>query len=317
MRVCVMFLAVVLSVQSCLAWSEGGHHLIAVMAFESLSPDQQAELSAILKEHPRFAEDFKPPAKISEPAEIQRWLIGRAGYWPDVARSHPEFNRPNWHYQLGATMTVGDPVNVPARPGFVPADATLATESLHISQAIQLCRAVLKDRSRPKSERALAICWLMHLVGDAHQPCHAGSLYYAKVFPDGDRGANAIPTKQFKNLHALWDGLLGPLFDAGDIQRRERSIVADRAMWHEAQLAARASTGLDPLRWLNESEEFGRSSVYTTEIMTPIEAVARGASSTLHEIDLSEKYLQAAGQVARRRAAFAASRLAVLLAEDL
>lgn len=317
MRVTITFLSVILSVQTCLAWSEGGHHLIAVMAFESLSQDQQHELSTILKAHPRFAEDFKPPAKIAEPAEIQRWLIGRAGYWPDVARSQPEFNRPSWHYQLGATMAIGEPVNVPARPGPLPPDATMETEGLHISQAIQLCRAVLKDRSRPQSERALAICWLIHLVGDAHQPCHAGSLYLAKVFPDGDRGANSIPTKQFKNLHALWDGLLGPLFDAGDIQRRERSIIADGAMWQEAQLAARAANGLNPLRWLSESEELGRTSVYTGEIMTPIDAVARGVSPNIQEIDLSEKYLQAAGQIARRRAAFAASRLAVLLAEDL
>ncbi|HEY4261326.1 MAG TPA: S1/P1 nuclease, partial [Schlesneria sp.] len=276
MRVIVLFLIVVLSAQTCFAWSEGGHHLIAVMAFETLSHDQQQEVSTLLKSHPRFAEDFKPPEKISDPAEIQRWLVGRAGYWPDVARSQPVFTRPNWHYQLGASMVVGQPVNVPATPGPLPADATMETGNLHIAQAIQLCRSVLKDKSRPSSERALAICWLIHLVGDAHQPCHAGSLYYAKVFPEGDRGANSIPTKQFKNLHALWDGLLGPFFDAGDVQRRERSIIADRANWQEAQSAAKSSNGLDPLRWLSESAELGRSHVYTKEIMTPVEAVAKG-----------------------------------------
>ncbi len=317
MQAKIAFLAIVLSVQTCFAWSEGGHHLIAVMAFETLSLDQQHELATILKSHPRFVDDFKPPEKITEPAEIQRWLVGRAGYWPDVARSQPTFTRPNWHYQLGAALVVGEPVNVPARPGPLPADATMETGSLHIAQAIQLCRSVLRDKTRPNSERALAICWLMHLVGDAHQPCHAGSLYYAKVFPEGDRGANSIPTKQSKNLHALWDGLLGPLFDAGDVQRRERSIVADRAIWQQAQVAARSSDGLDPLHWLSESAELGRTHVYTKEIMTPIEAVSRGKVSAVEEIDLPESYLQAAGKIARKRAAFSACRLAAILAEDL
>jgi hypothetical protein len=191
MQAKIAFLTIVLSVQSCFAWSEGGHHLIAVMAFETLSPDQQFELSTILKSHPRFAEDFNVPEKIHEPAEIQRWLVGRAGYWPDVARSQPTFTRPSWHYQLGAALVVGEPVNVPATPGPLPADATMETGNLHIAQAMQLCRSVLKDKTRPNSERALAICWLIHLVGDSHQPCHAGSLYYAKVFPEGDRGANS------------------------------------------------------------------------------------------------------------------------------
>jgi hypothetical protein len=45
MRVFATVLAVILSAQTCFAWSEGGHHLIAVMAFETLSPDQQFEIS--------------------------------------------------------------------------------------------------------------------------------------------------------------------------------------------------------------------------------------------------------------------------------
>lgn len=64
------------------------------------------------------------------------------------------------------------------------------------------------------------MCWLSHLVADSHQPCHAGSLYVEKVFPEGDRGANSIPVKQGSNMHALWDGLLGQNYNASDIRRR-------------------------------------------------------------------------------------------------
>jgi hypothetical protein len=72
----------------------------------------------------------------------------------------------------------------------------LLTQSLYISQAIQLCSNTLQDQTWPGSERAIALGWLGHLVGDAPQPCHARSLYVEEIFPEGDRGANSIRTKQ-------------------------------------------------------------------------------------------------------------------------
>lgn len=110
------------------AWSEGGHHLIAVMAFRKLDKGKQQELIRILKAHPRFAEDFKLPKKVRNEEE---WLIGRACYWPDVARSQPEYNRPNWHYQLGSCLTLGR-CEVPSCSCDCPDNATLATKELHI-----------------------------------------------------------------------------------------------------------------------------------------------------------------------------------------
>jgi hypothetical protein len=62
-RLVVAILAVALSVESCLGWSEGGHHLICVMAFDLLTREQQRELFDVLKEHPRYVEDFKIPEK--------------------------------------------------------------------------------------------------------------------------------------------------------------------------------------------------------------------------------------------------------------
>lgn len=130
-----------------------------------------------------------------------RYLIGRAGYWPDVARSQPKYNRPTWHYQLGETLSIGE-VEVPVDPVELDPKATLETQELYAIQAIHLCRNVLKD-SQSAGERALAVSWLCHLVADISQPCHAGSLYVEHVFPEGDRGANSIPVKQGRNLHAL------------------------------------------------------------------------------------------------------------------
>jgi hypothetical protein len=332
-RSIVACLMVGLLAPPCRAWHEPGHHIVALLAYDLLNKQEQQQLLAVLREHPRFAEDFAPVGNRSDqkeanpggrkdsppltPEENERWLVGRAGYWPDVARSQPDYNRPSWHYQLGPTLVIGNPKNVPMNPGPLPADATLETQELHIAQAIGLCRAVLRDKTRKASDRAIAICWLAHLVGDAHQPCHAGSLYAAGVFPEGDRGANSIPTKQMKNLHALWDGLLGSQYDAGDIRRRCKVIRDDAPVWTEAEAAAGKGNGLDPLTWLSESAGFGRSHVYTPEVLEPVEAVSRGLTPKVATIELSDDYLTAAGGIARRRAAFAGYRLALILGRDL
>ncbi len=216
-------LLVVSPVQPAMAWSAGGHHLIAVLAFRQLPEKDRNELIRILKAHPRFEEDFKPPKGLSDTRNLDEWLIGRAGYWPDVVRSgDKKYHRASWHYQLGATLIVGDKsrMKVPDFPGGLPAGSTLDTHDLHIAQAIELCKQLLADKSKPDADRAIAICWLAHLVADAHQPCHAGSLYAEGVFADGDRGANSIKTKQRSNMHSLWDGLLGDRYNTGDILRR-------------------------------------------------------------------------------------------------
>lgn len=330
MKIFVTCLMICLLAQPCLAWHEPGHHIVALLAYDLLNREEQDLIQAILREHPRFKDDFAHPKNsnnqnvenqnVDKPLsqfDNERWVIGRAGYWPDVARSQPNFNRPSWHYQLGATLTLGAPENVPVNPGPAPATASLETQELHIAQAIEVCRGVLRDKSRPKSERAIAVCWLVHLVADAHQPCHAGSLYVKGVFPDGDRGANFIPTKQSKNLHALWDGLLGSQFDAGDIRRRCEVIRSEGPRWSDAEAAAKHENGLNPLTWLSESSEEGRTNVYTDEVLAPVHAVSRGLAPKVGITDLSEGYLKNAGDVARKRAAFAGHRLALILRKDL
>jgi hypothetical protein len=317
MRFGLLFLFAVLVTKPCLAWWEAGHQIISLLAYDLLTEDEQQRVQQLLQAHPRLIEDFASPVPQASQVDLERWRIGRAGYWPDVARSNPDYNRPNWHYQLGATLVIGKPDNVPKTPGPAPDSAALQTPELHIAQAVEVCRRVLRDPQSSASDKSLTICWLAHLVGDAHQPCHAGSLYVAGVFPEGDRGANLIHTRQAKNLHALWDSLLGDRYDAGDIRRRCEVIRSNTDHWKKAALDAGKSDGLDPLIWLAESSEFGRSHVYTPEVLGPVDAVARQLTPKLEVIELSEDYLKAAGELARLRAAHAAHRLALILSQDL
>lgn len=317
MRVLITMLVVLVVAQPCWAWSECGHNIIAILAYDLLSKDEQRQLQTLLAPHPRFSQDFAVPENVAKAPDLPRWVMGRAGYWPDIARSQPAFDRPNWHFQLGAALVIGKVEGVPITPGSLPEAATLETKELHIAQAVELCRRVLRDRSRSDADRALAICWLAHLVGDAHQPCHAGGMYAERAFPEGDLGANLIPVKQGRNLHAVWDSLLGGKFDAGDIERRARLIVADEVSWREAALAASRPKGLDPLVWLKESADASVRHVYSPEVLAAVDAKARGLTSGMETIDLPEAYLANAGKVARIRAAFAAHRLACVLRADL
>ena len=66
--------------------------------------------------------------------------------------------------------------------------------------------AVLSNASAPAPARAIALCWVLHLVGDIHQPLHTGSLYTASLFETGDRGGNAIRIDD-SNLHSCWERL--------------------------------------------------------------------------------------------------------------
>ncbi|TWU29638.1 S1/P1 nuclease [Bythopirellula polymerisocia] len=296
------------------AWSESGHHLVALLAFDQLNPDEQKQLLEMLTAHPRYQEDFTPPPKVRD---IDRFRVGTAGYWPDIARSQPKYNRPTWHYQLGATLKLGFYVNVPETPGPLPQAATLKTQKLYIAQAVELCRKVMADTTSPSSDRAIALCWLAHLVGDAHQPCHAGSLYAERLFPDGDRGANSIPCKQKNNMHALWDAFLGEGFDEGTMNRRVKWISSKPD--YEAlgkDVLARERT-LDPLTWLEESREASREYAYTPEVLGPIKAMMKSPLEPFLPIDFSETYLQQAGNLSQHRAAEAGVRLAEVWREGL
>ena len=64
-----LILVFLLPVQLCHAWSEGGHHLIAAVAFSLLTESEQAELIAVRQKHPRYAEDFVSPEELTNEAE--------------------------------------------------------------------------------------------------------------------------------------------------------------------------------------------------------------------------------------------------------
>ena len=95
---------------------------------------------------------------------------------------------------------------------------TTPPNEYNVLKAIQDCQAVIKSNVGAEA-KAVAYCWLMHLVGDIHQPLHFTALFSQDRFPQGDRGGNDIPLTQGRNLHALWDNLLGRQYYMRNVEK--------------------------------------------------------------------------------------------------
>ena len=117
------------------------------------------------------------------------------------------YNKPQWHY-----------VNIPFEDGFKgEPDKRDAKESgpANIVEALTQSRTELNNRSLAPAKKAIALCWMGHLVGDLHQPLHAATRYTPE-FRKGDTGGNSAfvlrspPYPDSKvNLHSLWDTMPG------------------------------------------------------------------------------------------------------------
>jgi hypothetical protein len=141
------------------------------------------------------------------------------------------------------------------------------------------------------------------LVGDMHQPLHTTALV-CNYFPNGDEGGNKIPTVQGKNLHSLWDNLLGRQSKMSDVEREVAKLHEQPELWQ-------VDTKLDIDRWIAESNDAAKSMVYDPMILAAVRGSSPGAK--MQPISLSTDYLKAAGQVARRQIVAAGMRLGALL----
>jgi hypothetical protein len=305
------------------AWSLSGHKIIASIAFRQLTPEQQAKAVAMLKRHPRFAQDFaeQMPEEIrsGEEAAQNEWIFQQAAVWSDLIRSGPAektaFSRPEWHYINGPVFLDSAarealegklPINMEESP---PADATWETGRMNVMQALRFARGRLASKDAPPTERAVLLAWVYHLVGDIHQPLHSSSLVSQRLFPEGDRGGNSIKLKQRYNLHSLWDGFPGEAMEYREA--RNRSIVyAEQQPWQT--LGKSAAAELHESVWLAESEMVAKINAYDGEVLAAMATMEAGGGA-VQEIELSERYLKAGGKAAEWRMVQAGYRLGAVV----
>lgn len=150
--------------------------------------------------------------------------------------------------------------------------------------AIRRVQALLANKSKPSAERAEALMFLVHLVGDIHQPLHCANR--------NDAGASQFQVKFFgqsTNLHLVWDVFLieRRTFYWGEYARILESRVREQA-------AANASIG-QPEDW----------------------AAVSTAYAIPQDNELADAYFQSALPVVERQMITAALRLARLLDQAL
>ena len=119
--------------------------------------------------------------------------------------------------------------------------------------ALEAKLAILADRKRSNQERGDALRFVVHFVGDMHQPLHAGER--------ADKGGNDVKLSyegRQTNLHALWDsGLLNATLESEDAFV---SAITER-LEHRGDLAI--ITGGSITDWAMESHDVARDVVYS------------------------------------------------------
>ena len=312
--------------QPALAWDSVGHRLSAAVALNFLDESKTLQLLDILSRHPRYEQDFldEMPGFVRNNASLQtQWLLGQAAFWPDMARGLPgglrdRYHRGTWHYTDGAWVRDSAPTQGNSYVGIdafadirgEPAAAISSERQVHnVVTALDYNARILADASQPGPKRAVALCWLLHLAADIHQPLHTGSLFSTYVFADGDRGGNGIPTDNGNNLHSRWDRAL-----------RDEGIAANLPLIlnQVGEVSASRIEGVesDWTVWMNESRQLLRTMVYTEAMKAEI-AAADPARREPGESSLSADYVAQMKISARQRIGLAGLRLAIWFENEL
>lgn len=315
-----------LFMHSSLAWDSVGHRLSASIAARYIADDTEIELLRILQQHPRYQQDFirQMPSSIARGSDQERniWLLGQAAFWPDITRGLPEperekYNRANWHYIDGAWLRGKANIQGNTYIGVSPfadiqgqsAQSLRSAASVdNVMNALDFNAALLADPQTPMPQRAIALCWVLHLVGDIHQPLHVGSLYSAKRFSNGDRGGNSIDTGE-ANLHARWDRALS---DEG-VNSNLEAVLTQHATALERMDEQDDS---DWSLWMKESRALLLNTVYTTDMISSI-ARTDSSSQQLPAFNLDDNYVLTMEYHARMRLALAGRRLALWFEDNL
>ena len=304
------------------AWDETGHRLSASVALRYLNFDTQRELLTLLQQHPRYQQDFidkMPSELVDAPPERQlSWLLGQAAYWPDIARGfndseREKYSRPSWHYIDGAWLRDSAKVqgnvyvNRPPAPeilGLAGSAITSERDADNVVTALDYNTRILANDEADAAQRAVALCWVLHLIGDIHQPLHSGSLYSAELFATGDRGGNAIRIGE-SNLHSIWDRAMR------GADRQSRSLLY--AATYE-DLSGRES---DWTLWLAESREILVPSVYNDALLGAIRSADSSGAERLPSQVLSDDYVAEMVSIASDRLGLAGLRLAIWFQNEL
>jgi len=189
------------------AWNGAGHRIVAAIAYYSLKKENPAALAravALLKHHPWYSDQSQWPQKLADvsPESEGITLFMLAATWPDDIKiiKTPYEKHENWHFVDNPYIKPGSSVK------------RKRAASPNAFDAYQWATNQLQSSTATDSAKATALAWMLHIIGDIHQPLHNAEMY-SDDLPNGDIGGNLLcvaGNSQHTNLHAFWDDLLGP-----------------------------------------------------------------------------------------------------------
>jgi hypothetical protein len=193
-----------------LAWGKAGHRVVAQVANARLTLHARRAVTAILGVE----------------------TLAEAANWPDTMKSDPS---PFWQRQASPWHYVTVPTGKSYADVGAPPEGDAVTALTRFS-------ATLRDARASLAERQAALRFVVHLVGDLHQPLHTGN--------GSDRGGNDRKVTFFgraTNLHTVWD--------SGLVDDEQLSFT-ELSTWLAARITraeARDWATTDPRVWIAES----------------------------------------------------------------
>jgi hypothetical protein len=196
------------------AWGPNGHRIVGRIAMNHLTDE----------------------AKIAVQCLIGPEGLDQASTWADEVRSDPAWKKADpWHF-----MSIDDNETL---------ETTQRSPDGDVLEAIERFTGVLRDPQASRQAKQEALRFLVHFVGDIHQPLHVGRR--------ADQGGNGVPVKFFRddtNLHSVWD--------SGLIENEKLSFSEFAAFIDHPTLAELTSWQALPVAdWARESKEL-RNRVY-------------------------------------------------------
>ena len=313
---CAALLIALLTPSMASAWNDKGHMMVAFLTYQQLTQPVRNRVAVLLALNPRF-NTWKNMIPASTPAaDRPALLFAIAATWPDHIKFDSTFsddgsqngNRPDgasssqntgyadklrhkyWHFIDKPFSRDGTPLPAIPDPN--------AESRIHLFRAVLALPGTSQDPLK-----SYDLVWLLHVVGDVHQPLHAVARVRAAQ-PDGDGGGNLVKvcakapcSGNTIKLHGFWDGLPGPEQDV--------ATAAAAATLLTAPPAAKAAI-LDEHEWISESFDLAQGEVYRSPI-------GAGAGT----FTLTAAYRTNARRLMEKQVALAGARLAGLLNAEL
>lgn len=303
---------------SAYGWNSLGHMTVAYVAYQQLKPENRHRVDELLKLNPEHAIWLTelPAGASDDDKRMMVFMI--AATWPDRIKDNSQYHMDGSHNgnrppnDATASLNIGYTdfamhkywhfIDNPFSQDGTP---LLAAPMPNAQTQIDAFRAVLASNS-PDLLKSYDLAWLLHLVGDVHQPLHCVARF-SQAQKKGDDGGNGVKVCVPQNdvnktcpeirLHAFWDDALGTSNSPKAAIQTGKSLLAANST-----LAAKVNTAV----WITEGFQLAKTKVYQPPIGT-----GKGSFA------LTLAYRKAAGALARKQVALAGARLANLLNSEL